>query len=219
MGWTARDPGLAGLSPSERARLDRLPPARLPAGSVLFHPGDAARGFVVVLSGQVSVYLTGATGRDILLYHVTPGQSCVQTTLGLLGGVEYTAEAVADTDVELVLVPRPLFLSLLDDAPAFRALVFRTFAERMRAMMQVVETVAFQRLDARLAGILLGRADRHGVVWATHQDLASALGTAREVISRKLEAMAQAGHLRPGRGRVEILDADALRAIALGRDD
>jgi CRP/FNR family transcriptional regulator len=196
-----------------RARLDALLPAAVPAGTPLFHPGDAARGFVVVLDGRVDVFLTGPTGREILLYAVEPGGSCVQTTLGLLGGEDYTGEAVAARDSEIVLIPRALFLSLMDTSPAFRTFVFGAFATRMQGMMHLLERVAFQKVEARLALALLDIAEE-GEVLATQADLAVRIGSAREVVSRRLDAFARAGLVAAERGRVRLTDLPALRRLA-----
>ena len=98
MGWTADASDLPALEPRAAALLDRLTPVEAPAGTVLFHPGDTVKGFVIMLSGRVDVFLTGPTGRDILLYAVEPGQSCIQSTLGLLGGDDYSGEAIVRRD-------------------------------------------------------------------------------------------------------------------------
>jgi CRP/FNR family transcriptional regulator len=214
MGWTAEAPSLAGLDAPARARLDALSPMEAPRGAVLFRPGEAVKGYVVVLKGEVGVHLVGPTGREILLYAVTPGEACVQSTLGLLGGGDYTAEAVAETDTRLVLLPRPVFLGLIDASPGFRRAVFAALAARMQDMMQAVERVAFQPVDARLAAALLARADTGGEVRATQAELAVAIGSAREVVARKLEAWSRAGTVETGRGVVRLSDPSALRRIA-----
>jgi CRP/FNR family transcriptional regulator len=185
----------------------------VPAGTVLFRPGDAVKGYVIVLEGRIGVHLIGPSGRDILLYDVVPGKSCIQTTLGLLGGDAYSAEAVADRQTRLVLLPRGAFLDLLAGDAAFRTLVFGAFAERLQSMMHLVEKVAFQRVETRLAAWLLSRADG-GTVAATQQDIASGIGSAREVVSRRLDALARQGAIAQARGRVEILDPGILRRLA-----
>lgn len=211
MGWTEALSELAALEPQARRRIEAAQPVTVPPGAVLFRPGEAVKGYVIVLSGRVGVHLVGPTGREILLYEVSPGQSCIQSTLGLLGGDEnYTAEAVAESETRLVLVPRAAFIELLDTSPAFRRLVFAAFAERMQHMMQLVERVAFQGIDTRLARLLLSRADAAGEVTATQAEIAAAIGSAREVISRKLEAWAKAGLIETGRGRVRLVDPAAL---------
>lgn len=214
MSWTGVVPALAGLAPESRRRLGALEPMDVPAGTVLFRPGDTVRGYVVVLDGRIGVHLIGPTGRDILLYDVVPGKSCIQSTLGLLGGDDYSAEAVVERDARLILLPKATFLDLLESDPAFRGVVFAAFAERMQSMMQLLEKVAFQKVEARLAGWLLSRADAAGRIEATQQDIASSIGSAREVVSRRLDALAKRGWLENERGRVTIRDAEALRRIS-----
>ena len=212
-GWAGGARGLSALDADARAALDRLAPMTLPRGAPLFHPGDTAKGFVIVLAGRVEVFLTGSSGRDILLYAVEPGGTCIQTTLGLLGGEDYSGEAVTASDCRLVLIPKGEFLTLMDRSAPFRAFVFSAFAQRMQGMMHVLERVAFQRVESRLAAALLDRAEG-GRVPATHQDLATAIGSAREVISRRLEAFARAGWVTTERGAVTLTDMPALRRLA-----
>ncbi len=214
MSWLAEAPGLAALDEGARAALLRLRPADLAPGTVLFCPGEAARGYVIVLSGRIDVGLTAPCGREMLLYSVEPGQSCIQSTLGLMGDEPYTAEAVVAEPTRAVLLPKGLFLDLMDRSPPFRRLVFSAFAGRMQAMIRLLEKVAFQRIESRLAGELLQTADEAGRIGTTHQDLASRLGTAREVISRRLEAWARRGWIETARGRIEIRDREALAFIA-----
>jgi CRP/FNR family transcriptional regulator len=211
--WTRDAPSLAPIDPVARRKLAGLVPVTIPRGYVMFQPGDAARGFVFVLSGRIDVFLVGPSGRDILLYPVAPGDCCIQSTLGLLGGAAYSAEAVAATDCRAVLVPREMFLDLMDSSPAFRTGVFAAFAGRMQDIMHLVERVTFQRIDSRLAGALLAL-DGGGTVAATHADLASRIGSAREVVSRRLEAMARAGLVATERGAVRLTDPTGLRRLA-----
>ncbi len=214
MSWTGQDPALSRLEAPARARLDALAPLDIPGGATLFSPGEAVKGYVIVLSGRVGVHLVGPTGRDILLYQVAPGQSCIQSTLGLFGGDDYTAEATTDTDTRLVLVPRGLFFSLLDSSPEFRRIVFQAFAGRMQSMMQLIENVSFMRVEERLAALLLERADAEGRLRMTQADMATAIGSAREVVSRRLDKLARAGHIAHERGMVQILDRPAVERLA-----
>lgn len=212
-GWVGTAAGLGGIEPAARRRLEDLAPLTLDRGTPLFHPGEAAKGFIVVLSGRIEVFLTGPSGRDILLYAVEAGGSCVQTTLGLLGGEAYSGEAVAATEVRAVVIPRAEFLGLMDSSAAFRSFVFSAFAARMQEMLHLLERVAFQRIESRLAAALLDRAGA-GEVRATHQELATAIGSAREVVSRRLDAFARAGLVTTERGAVLIRDAGALARLA-----
>lgn len=212
--WIDRAHGLDALDADARGKLAGVRATTLPADKVLFRPGDEVRGFVLVLSGRVEVYLTGQSGREILLYGVEPGETCVQTTLGLLGEEDYSAEAVTGSEVEIAVVPKPVFLDLLASSPAFRTFVFHAFATRLQAIMHVLEQVAFIRVEARLAAALLARAGADGVVHITHQDLATVIGSSREVVSRRLETMSGQGLVTLERGRIRISDPDALRRIA-----
>lgn len=212
MSWTDRAAALADLSHADRAELDRLIPKTLPSGAVLFRPGDTVQGYAIVLSGRIDVCLTGPSGRDILLYAVVHGQSCLQSTLGLLGGDDYSAEARTVEPTELVLLPRAGFLGLLDRSAPFRKVIFAAFAERMQNMMHLLEKLAFLRVEARLAQVLLDRADPLGRVTATQAELATAIGSAREVVSRRLMALARTGAVTVERGVVTIRDAEQLVA-------
>ena len=211
--WTRDAIGLEALDEPARRQLETLAPMDMGRGAPVFHPGDTVKGFVVVLRGRIDVFLTGPSGRDILLYSVEPGGSCVQTTLGLLGGEDYSGEAVAAADSRIVLIPRGMFLAMMEQSAAFRGFVFSAFATRMQSMMHVLERVAFQRVESRLAQTLLDRADGDRVQ-ITHAELATAIGSAREVVSRRLEAFARAGLVATERGAVRITDAAGLRRLA-----
>lgn len=215
MGWIDSTPEFSGLEDRVKHHLVTLKPADVPADTVLFNPGEAVKGYVIVLKGKVNVFLTGKTGREILLYQVCPGQSCIQSTLGLMGDEDYSAQAVCDGDARVVLIPKQLFLDLIEVSEKFRALVFAAFAGRVQTMMRLVEKVAFQRVECRLAANLLDRMDDANRIVATQQELATAVGSAREVVSRRLESWSKQGWVRTTRGAITVLNKDALLAISL----
>ena len=194
--------------------LEALKPMHVPARATLFRPGDAAQSFVILLSGRIGVYLTGRNGRELLLYSVTPGETSVQTTLGVLGGAPYTGEAVAESDLVAVMVPPAVFERLMASSPAFRAFVFKAFADRLGDLMFVLEQVAFVKVEQRLAHALLERADDEGRVTLTHQELAVVIGTAREVVSRRLEALASKGVVASERGQIRIIEKGEVARMA-----
>jgi CRP/FNR family transcriptional regulator len=208
-----RAAGLGDLPAWAERDLAGLPVSSIGDGTVLFRPGQTAQGFVVVLSGRVDVFLTGANGREILLYSVEPGESCVQTTLGLLGDDAYAGEAVVRLGAEVVLIPRGLFLRLMDEAPTFRRFVFGAFAHRMQDMLRILEKVSFQRVESRLAATLLSLAVADEV-HATQAELAAHVGTAREVVTRRLDSFNRRGFVRTERGHVRLRDPAALRRLA-----
>lgn len=216
MSWIADAPALACLDATAQRSLCALHPFAVPRGTVLFRPGDAVQGFVLVLQGRIDVFLTGASGRELLLYSVEPGQTCVQTTLGLLGASDYSGEAIAAQDSRVVLVPRPAFTGLMESSAAFRSLVFTALAARMEEVIRLMERVSFQSVESRLAEWLLARAEG-GRVEATQAEMAAQIGSAREVVSRRLDAFARRGWVRTGRGTVELCNAPALTRLATTR--
>ena len=182
------------------------------SGTVLFDEHAPCGGFPFVISGALRVVKASASGRELPLYRVLPGESCIITSSCLLGHAAYNARGVAVAPTRLAVMPPPLFEALLACAP-FRAFVFQLFAERMAELMQLVEEVAFRKLDQRLAGQLLGKGR---VVRATHRELAEELGSVREIVSRLLKGFAEQGLVRLGREEIEILDAAGLRGVANG---
>ncbi|MDO8958829.1 MAG: Crp/Fnr family transcriptional regulator [Rhodocyclaceae bacterium] len=181
-----------------------------PAGTVLFDERQSCQGFPLVLSGAIRVAKLAANGRELPLYRVLPGESCIITSSCLLGHIDYNARGVAEGDTTLMLLPRPLFDELLAQAP-FRDFVFKLFSERIVELMQLIEEVAFRKLDQRLANLLLGKGRQ---LHTTHQQLADELGSVREMVSRLLKGFADQGLVRLGREQIEILDPAGLRKVA-----
>ncbi len=208
-------PVLAGLSPGLAARLSRdARVMEVPAGARLFDERTPCGAFPLVIRGRVKVVKLAPTGREILLYRVEPGQSCLITSSCLLSRRDYSATGIAETDVTLVAMTREAFDALMEGSPAFRDYVHALFADRIGELMALVEEVAFRRLDRRLAALLVARGP---VVAARHQDLAEELGSVREIVSRLLGEFEDRGLVQLGRGRVELTDRAGLEALAAGR--
>jgi CRP/FNR family transcriptional regulator, anaerobic regulatory protein len=194
------------------AVLDRVQLLRVPAGTPMFGEGSPCRQFPLVLEGSIRV-AKSSEGRELQLYRVVAGESCVLTGGCLVGGRDYPATGVVEQDARLVVLPKPVFDELLATHAPFRQYVFSLFAERLTELMALVEAVAFHKLDRRLAGALLG----HGrLVAITHQQLADEVGSVREIVTRVLRSFADQGLVRLGRGSVEVLDAGGLRRVAEG---
>lgn len=182
----------------------------VPSGAVLFDERQPCQGFPLVIKGAIRVSKVSASGRELPLYRVTPGETCIITSSCLLGNVPYNARGTTESETVLLLLPQGMFIELLGQ-PAFRNFIFHLFAERMADLMRLVEEVAFRKLDQRLAALLLGKGR---VVRATHQQLADELGSVREMISRLLKGFAEQGLVALGREQIEIRDAAGLRRIA-----
>ena len=206
-------PALAGLPDAALARL--LAPSaamHLPAGTEIFSEQPPCRGFPLLLEGSIKVVKLAASGRELLLYRVAPGGSCIITSSCLLGRSDYNARGIAETPLSLLAIPAPDFAALLVEHPPFRDFVFHLFAERIAELMQLVEEVAFARLDQRLAKALLAK--NGTVLGITHQQLADELGSVREIVSRLLKGFAAQGLVALGREQVTLLDRDGLQKIA-----
>jgi CRP/FNR family transcriptional regulator len=185
------------------------------AGTELFAHGAACAAFPLVLTGSVRVLMRSANGREIQLYRVAPGETCVLSTGCLLGESAHSADAITSESADLLLVPPPLFRQLIETQPAFRQAIFAQYSERMAELLALVEAVAFQRLDQRLAARLL---DPNGSLTVSHAELARELGSVREIVSRLLGQFAERGLVQLTRARIEVLDAAALARIARSPD-
>jgi len=181
-------------------------------GTILFSPGQDCSGFVVLHSGSIKVLLTGENGREIVLYRVQPGEVCLQTFGCLVNGTSYSAEGVAETDLELEVVPIGAFQQRVQDDTAFRASLFNAVAARFADMERLVEDVVLTGFEARLARTLLRLADGTGAITATHEELAAEMGSGRAAVSRGVAAFARSGLIEAGRGTLRILDTQKMRA-------
>jgi len=181
-----------------------------PAGRRLFGDGSPCTHYPLLVEGLIRASKCGPDGHEILLYRLSPGESCVITVIALLGETPYPAIGTAETQLTLFGVPRALFVEMVLKSEPFRTFVFRSLSQRMAHLMALIDDVAFRRVDQRLASCLLLH---RGPITATHQMLADELGTTREVVSRTLEAFQESGMLRLGRKRIEILDRPALDRV------
>lgn len=183
------------------------PLRRVSAGSTLFEAGMPCEGFPLVLEGSVRVTTRSAGGREIVLYRVSPGEGCIMSSGCLLGDIHYTARGVAETEVALLKVTPAHFQQLLLQVAPFRRFVFETYGARLAEVMELLEEVAFRKLDTRLARLLVQRGP---LIEATHQNLADELGSVRVFISRLLRNFEERGWVRLERERVTVIDPKAL---------
>lgn len=210
--WISGFDAFARLTPEDHALLGaRAQVVEMPAGAVVFTPGAPCAHYLLVLDGSIRVQMIADTGREIVLYRVRPGESCVLTTACLLGGEAYAAEGVVETATVGVAVPSPVFDELMARSDVFRRFVFAGYGRRVADILATMQAAVFHSVDTRLARHLAHRGGEPIVV--THQDLAVELGTAREVVSRRLKAFEKRGLVRLGRGTVEVVDRAALARL------
>lgn len=203
-------PALADVQPPLADNAARLQPLDVPEQTVLFDEAGPCQGFPLVLSGEVKVMRRSGDGRSLELYRIGPGELCLVSSACLFKAQPMTARALTTRPTRLVVIAPDLFLAWMNQ-PGFRAEVLGQYAERMADLTSLIDAVAFQRLDRRLAGALLGRGQH---LRLTHQALADELGTVREIITRLLRRFEREGWVNLAREQITILDSAALRACA-----
>lgn len=213
--WLDRFAGLARLEPTIKAQLlARSAVVTAPAGTVIFGPGKSPENMLFLLAGTVRVQQVSDTGHEIVLYRIEAGESCVLTTACLLAYDDYAATGIAETDVRAAAVPRDVFDDLVAQSKSFRNFVFAAFSKRITDLFLMIDEVAFQRIDVRLADKLLKLSHGDDRIATTHQKLAVELGTAREVVSRQLQEFQRRGWIAQARGAVMIADRAGLQDVA-----
>lgn len=213
--WIAQFDGLSRLELAVRDVLRRKSSTlSFPKGTVIFGPGKSPENLLLLLEGRVRVQQVSDSGREIVLYRVEAGQSCVLTTAWMLAYDDNSAEGIAETDVRAAAIPRAVFDELVATSPTFRNFVFTAYSKRITDLFQVIEDIAFQRVDIRLAQRLRDLARGTRQVRATHQQLAAELGTAREVISRQLGEFQRRGWIGQARGVIDLIDPAGIEKLA-----
>lgn len=189
--------------------------AKIPAGHDVFLEGDRIEAIALLISGVVRVYKIGETGREITLYRFGNGSSCILTANAILSQRTFPAIATVEQDAEAVMIPAEIFRDWVKRFDLWRDFVFELLSQRLLTVMAVIDEVAFHRMDRRVAALLVQRGSAENPVRITHQEIASELGSSREVISRLLEDFISEGSIRSGRGSIEIVDMEALRSRSL----
>lgn len=185
---------------------------RIPNGHDVFIEGDHVDAIALLISGVVRVYKIGETGREITLYRFGNGESCILTANAILSQKNFPAVATVEKEAEAVMIPADTFREWVRRYDLWREFIFELLSQRLSAVMEIVEEVAFRRMDTRLVSLLLERSLRSDLIHITHQEIAGELGTSREVISRILEDFSSQGIIQVSRGNIKILEREALQA-------
>lgn len=178
-------------------------------GQHLAWEGQECTGLGLVLAGMARVYKLGESGREITLYRVEPGESCILTASCLLSGQPFPAFAQVEQTLQARWLPAQPFRQRMHQSEAWRSFVFQLLSRRLASVIGVVEEVAFRRVDHRLAEFLLLHPQGCAL---THQQIAQELGSSREVISRLLKDFERHGWVSLGRGHLSLLDPAGLKA-------
>lgn len=206
-------PALLGLSEAHQLELFRQ--ARhldIPAGTAIFGPGELCAGLPLILKGAIRLQMSGISGNEIVLYRLQGGDVCPLSLACLFDAGRYEAEAIAEKDSHVLLLSSATVERLIDENSTFRRYILESYGSRLQTLMGVIEEVAFGRVSQRLTERLMS-IQRDGVIKATHQELATELGTAREVISRLLKDFERKGLVKLERGRVQLTSIAQLEAL------
>lgn len=185
----------------------------IPKGRDVFLEGSQVDSIALLISGVVRVYKIGETGREITLYRFGNGQSCILTANAILSQKTFPAIATVEKEAEAVMIPADTFRDWVMHHDLWREFVFDLLSQRLSTVMAIVDEIAFRRMDARVAALLLARAQTQNPLRITHQEIASELGSSREVISRLLEDFNERGWIRSSRGEIEVLEIAELTSI------
>ena len=206
-----RFPFLSSLPDAHFSRLTQvLHFPVLEAGQIAYEQDGACENYLMCIEGRTRITKTSMGGREMLLYKVEDGGTCVLTTQCLLSRTNFPAESVAEARTELAAVPASWFYTFMAEMPAFRDFVIADYTKLLGAMFSFVDTIAFATIEQRLARRLLAEAGATAMVGKTHQQLASDVGSVREIVSRHLGEWERNGWVRNSRGQIEILDRAAL---------
>lgn len=213
LAWLKQFPELSGLEQQAITLLSQsCRIVEAPVGTIGYREGTPCGAYVMRLAGRSRVYKMSTSGREILLYRVAAGETCVITTTCLLGNSDYPASTIVEEAIRDVLIPAAAFNQLMIDSSVFRKFVMANYGALISDLIVLLDEVAFHSLDARLAKVLLDV--NSSQITRTHQQIAFELGTAREVVSRQLKRLELKGSVSLGRGQIEIINRKALEELA-----
>ncbi|MBL0224859.1 MAG: Crp/Fnr family transcriptional regulator [Geobacteraceae bacterium] len=177
---------------------------QLPRGHQIYWQGDACQGIAFLFSGGVRVYKCSESGREISLYEIVPGETCILNASCIIGRQGYPANAVTLADCRALFVPAASFRQLMARHETLRIFIYALLGQRLVEIMELVEEIAFRRMDDRLRDYLIEKS-ADGILRATHQTVANDLGTSREVVTRLLRDLEQRGEVHVSRNEISLL--------------
>lgn len=191
---------------------------KLSAGVCAFTEGDDSTLIPLLLKGSIKVLKIAESGREILLYRIQPGETCIIMLSSALGDIPYPATAIVEQEVEVLMVPTQLYIDWMHHVPAVQNFTFKSLAQRLGSVMALVEEITFKRIDIRLIRFLLAHTtEKQPLLHQTHEEIAVELGTVREVISRLLKNLEVDHLLLLSRGKIGITQRQELEKMLLNR--
>ena len=185
-------------------------------GAPILVKGQRVSGAYVVITGQLRVFTLSPDGHEATLYVINPDETCVLALNCIFNDLLYPAWVEAGSDTTIAVIPGTLFRALFDAEPSIRNMTIQAFSTVVFRLMSELEGIHSYKLEQRLCNFLLLHASTDGVVRMTQQEIASHLGTTREVVARALGQLASAGRIRTGRGQIAISDPVRLAKAVSG---
>ncbi len=196
-----------GMFSFEKELLDRIGESKvleIEPGTVILKEHEFIKVIPLVLEGSIKLRKVDPAGREIIFYHIEPGESCILSISSCLNEKESKAEAIIEKRTRLIALSARDVREWMDTFPSWRKFVVKLFYDRMAEVLSLLDLVIFKSVDTRLVQYLKDKAvDQELII--THQQLAGELGTAREVISRLLKQMERKGMISLERGKIRII--------------
>ena len=177
------------------------------AGTTVVQEETSSGSIPLVLKGTLRVMRTEPDGREILLYYIKAGESCVMSVLGGWNASTSKVRAEVEDNAEILFLPVDRMIELGRDYPQWIEYLFRMYHRRFEELLDMVNAIAFQKMDERLWNLLLRKAElqKARILYVTHEQLANELGTARVVVSRLLKELETRGKLTLARNKIRLV--------------
>ena len=178
-----------------------------PAGTVILDIDSYVNYIPLVMSGSVKVVRTEEDGREILLYYLTPGESCISSILSGLTQDTSKVKVIVEEDAEILMISLQQAKEWLRKYPEWTDFIFSLYQRRFEDLLEVVNSVAFQKVDARILHLLNQKSQlyKSKELNVTHQKLADELGISREAVSRVLKQIETDGKIKLSRNKITLL--------------
>ena len=176
-------------------------------GDVILRENSYINSIPIVTSGSIRVMRTDEDGREILLYYISSGESCIMSFLGGLHQDTSKIKAVAEENTEILFIPIDKVTELIKEYPEWLNYIFRLYHKRFEELLEVVNEVAFKKMDERILSFIKKKCEltKNNELHLTHEQIANELGTARVVVSRLLKQMEDEGLVTLGRNKITLV--------------
>ncbi len=195
-------------SPEIRAKLTSYGSSKFfIEGDIILNEDSYIKAIPIVIKGSIRVLRMDEEGGEILLYYIKVGESCIMSFLGGMHHETSKVKAIAEEETQILFIPIDKVSSLIKEYPEWLDYIFRLYHKRFEELLEVVNAIAFKKMDERLFNSLKKKSEinKTNTLQVTHEQLANELGTARVVVSRLLKQMEDEGLVKLGRNRIILM--------------